>query len=63
MQKERRTKIEAVKALEYIVASGDIKIYEADQLRGLYIIKPKRDICMLDTNEKTFQRKTNLTNT
>ena len=33
---------------------------EADKLRGLYIIKLKYVICMLETSKKNFQRKTNL---
>ena len=61
LQEEMRTKLEQVKALENIISSGDIKVNGADQLRGLYIIKLKRDICMLETSGKTFQRKGNLT--
>ena len=38
LQGERRTALEQVKALENIIASGDIKVYEADQLQELYII-------------------------
>ena len=44
--------LEQVKSLENIIASGDIKVDEAAQLQELYIIKPKRDICMLETNVK-----------
>ena len=50
LQEEKRTTLEQVKSLEYIITSGKIKVDEADQLRRLYIIKLKRDICMLETN-------------
>ena len=50
LQETNRTALGQVKALEDIIASGEIKVNEADQLRGLYIIKLKRDICMLETN-------------
>ena len=40
--------------MENIIASGYIKVYESDQLQGLYIIKLKRGICMLETNEHNF---------
>ena len=43
-----------IKALENIIASVDIKVYEAAQLWELYIIKFKRGICMLETNVKNF---------
>ena len=29
-----------------------MKVYESARLQKLYIIKLKRDICILDTNEK-----------
>ena len=45
-----RTTLEQVKSLENIITSGKIKVDESDQLQDLYIIKLKRDICMLDTN-------------
>ena len=41
------TTFEQVKALENMIASRKIKVDEADQLRGLDIIKLKRVICML----------------
>ena len=43
-KEQRRTKIEQVKFLENIIASREIKVHEADQLRGLYIIKLERGI-------------------
>ena len=54
IKEERRTTLEQVKVLGNIISSRDIKVDEADQLRGLYIIKPKRGICMLKTNEHNF---------
>ena len=49
-----RTTIEQDKSLENIIASVENKVYEADQLRGLYIIKLKRVICALETNVNNF---------
>ena len=46
--------LEQVKALEDIIASGDIKVDEAAQFQKLYIIKLKCDICMLDTDVKKY---------
>ena len=43
-----------IKALKNIIASVEIKVYEAAQLWELYIIKLKRGICMLETNVKSF---------
>ena len=54
IQEERRTTFAQVKDLENIIASVYIKVNEADQLQGLYIIKLNRNICMLETNENTF---------
>ena len=54
LQEESLTTLEQFKALENIIASVDIKLYEADNLQELYIIKLKHDICMLETNENTF---------
>ena len=54
LQEERQTTFEQVKALENIIASGEIKVDEAAQLREVYIIKLKRDICMLETNVNNF---------
>ena len=50
LQEEMRKTLEQVKALENIIASGDIKLDEAAQLWELYIIIFKRDICTLKTN-------------
>ena len=55
-QEERRTTIEQVKALENIFVSREIRVDKADHLRGLYIIKLKRGICMLETNENNFSK-------
>ena len=44
LREERRTTLEQVKSLENIIASGEIKVHEADQLRGLCVIKLKRGI-------------------
>ena len=49
-----RTTLGQVISLENIIATRQIKLYEADQLQKLYIIKLKRDICMLETNVKKF---------
>ena len=46
-----------------MIASGDIKLDEAAQLQKLYIIKLKRDIFMLETNLKNYQRGGDLTYT
>ena len=54
LQEERRKTFEQVKSLENIISLVEIKVYEDDQLRELYIIKLKRHICMLDTNIKYF---------
>ena len=40
--------------ISVLIASGEIKVDEAAQLQELYIIKLKRDICMLETNVKNF---------
>ena len=39
LQEEMRTTLEEVKYLENIIASGEIKVDEAYQLQGLYMIK------------------------
>ena len=57
LQEERLTTLEQAKALENIITPGEIKIYEAAQLRGLYIIKMKHGICMLETDKKLFRGK------
>ena len=44
LQEERWKTLEQVKALEDTISPEDINIYEAAQLRKLYIIKLKRDI-------------------
>ena len=54
IQEERWTTIEQVKDLENIIASGEIKVYEAAHLWELYIIKLKRGIFMLKTNVNNF---------
>ena len=54
LQEERRTKIEQFKSSENIIASEEINKDEASQLRKLYIIKLKRDMCMLETKIKNF---------
>ena len=61
LREERRNKLEQVKALGYIIASGESMLDEADQLYELYIIKFERGVYMLETNEKTFQRKIKIT--
>ena len=61
LQEESWTTLEQVKSLENIIASQDIKVDEAYQLRGLYIIKLKRGIFMLETNEHNFSEGKNLT--
>ena len=38
LQQERRTTLEQVKSLENIIASGDIKVYEATQLKELVVL-------------------------
>ena len=57
LKEERRTSLEQVKALENIIASGEIRVDEAYQLCGLYIIKLKCGICMLETNVNNFSEK------
>ena len=52
IQEKKCTTLEQVKALENNIASGEIKVDEPYQLRGLYIIKLKCDICMLEINVK-----------
>ena len=54
LQEEIQTTLSKFKSLENIIESVYIKVDEADQLQELYIIKLKRDICMLETNEITF---------
>ena len=51
LYKTKWTTLEQVKALENIITSGDIRVDEDDQLWGLYIIKLKCGIFMLDTNQ------------
>ena len=63
LQEEIQTTLEQVKALENIITSQEIKLDETDQLRGLYIIKLKRGICMFDTNEHNFSEEKNLPHT
>ena len=41
LKEEMQTTLEQVKALENIISPGEIMVYEADQLRELYIIKFK----------------------
>ena len=50
LQEEMWTTLEKVKALGDIIASVEIQVDEADQSRGLYIIKLKRYIFMLETD-------------
>ena len=59
LQEEMWTTLEQVKALGDIIASVEIQVDEADQSRGLYIIKLKRGICMLETNKKNFSEEEN----
>ena len=59
LQEERRATLEQVKALENIIVQREIKVDESDQLQKLYIIKLKRDICMLETNVNNFSEKIN----
>ena len=40
--------------MENIVASGQIKVYEAAQLWNLYILNFKLGICILQTNVINF---------
>ena len=47
LQEERWKTLEQVKARENIIAIIEIYICEAAQLRELYIIKPERDIFIL----------------
>ena len=54
-----RTTLEQVKSLEKIIAWQEIKVNVSDQLQNLYIIKLKRDICMLETNVKNISEKIN----
>ena len=54
LQVEMRTTLEQDKSLEDIISSVENKVYEADQLQGLYIIKFKRGICVLETNVNNF---------
>ena len=61
IQEERRTTFEQVKSLKNIISLVEIKVNEDSQLRELYIIKLKRDICMLDTNIKDFPEEKNIT--
>ena len=49
IQGEIWTKLEQFKALENNIRSRNNMVYEAAQLQELYIIKFKRDICMLQT--------------
>ena len=44
IQEERRTTLEQVKALDYIIVSGEIRVDKYDQLQKLYIIKLKYNI-------------------
>ena len=60
IKEESRTTLEQVKSLEYIIVSGDIKVYEYSQLQELYIIKAKSDICMLETNVNNFSEEKKL---
>ena len=57
LQKELRTTLEQVKALENIILSGEIKLDEADQVWELYIIKLKCDICIFETNVNNFSER------
>ena len=59
LQEERWTALEQVKALEDIISPGEIKVDEAYNLQGLYIIKLKRGICMLEINKKCLRGKKN----
>ena len=59
LQEERRTTLEQVKVLENIIAYREINVDETDQLHKLYIIKLRRDICMLETNVNNFSEKIN----
>ena len=54
LQEEKGTTLEQVKSLENIIASGEVQLHQAAQLRELYIIKLKCDICMLETNVNNF---------
>ena len=54
LQEKSRETLEQVKELENIFASGDNKVDESDQLRGLYIIKFKRDIFMSENRVGNF---------
>ena len=57
IQEESWTRLGKIKSLETLIASGEIKVYEAAQSRESYIMKLKRDISMLETNVKKNQRK------
>ena len=54
LQEESQTTLQQFKALEYIIASEEIKVDGASQLRELYKIKLKCDSWMLETNVNNF---------